>query len=131
MEVWNWGLGLGMSVVRVWAWPDCCLFVLLGLLGLRRCKLPYGCAVGPWPLTLLLACLWPAATPLLPPAAVQADHLRQPENWACVEKARVIYSAGFFITGALGYGIALGTQVDQCCRPNSGSLTGRHPCHRC
>lgn len=27
------------------------------------------------------------------------DHLQQPENFACLEKARVIYSAGFFITG--------------------------------
>lgn len=26
------------------------------------------------------------------------DHLKQPENWAIVEAARVIYSAGFFIT---------------------------------
>lgn len=26
------------------------------------------------------------------------EHLMQPENWALVEKARVIYSAGFFIT---------------------------------
>lgn len=26
------------------------------------------------------------------------DHVSQPENWAVVEKARVIYSAGFFIT---------------------------------
>ena len=26
-------------------------------------------------------------------------HLKQPENWAAVEAARVIYSAGFFITG--------------------------------
>ncbi|KAL4459058.1 hypothetical protein ABPG75_013923 [Micractinium tetrahymenae] len=28
----------------------------------------------------------------------KVDHLRQPENMACLEKARVIYSAGFFIT---------------------------------
>ena len=27
------------------------------------------------------------------------DHLRLPENMACLEKARIIYSAGFFITG--------------------------------
>lgn len=26
------------------------------------------------------------------------DHVKQPENWALVEEARVIYSAGFFIT---------------------------------
>jgi hypothetical protein len=30
---------------------------------------------------------------------LQAEHLLKPENWACVEKARVAYSAGFFITG--------------------------------
>ena len=28
----------------------------------------------------------------------QVDHVKQPENWALVEAARVIYSAGFFIT---------------------------------
>lgn len=28
----------------------------------------------------------------------KAEHLLKPENWACVEKARVAYSAGFFIT---------------------------------
>jgi adenosine kinase len=28
----------------------------------------------------------------------QADHVQKPENWAVVESARVIYSAGFFIT---------------------------------
>ena len=32
----------------------------------------------------------------------KADHLRQPENWAAVEASRVIYSAGFFITGGWG-----------------------------
>ncbi len=26
------------------------------------------------------------------------DHVKQPENWALVEAARVVYSAGFFIT---------------------------------
>jgi hypothetical protein len=31
-------------------------------------------------------------------SAVQADHVKKPENWAVVEAARVIYSAGFFIT---------------------------------
>lgn len=29
---------------------------------------------------------------------LQVDHVKQPENWALVEAARVIYSAGFFIT---------------------------------
>lgn len=29
---------------------------------------------------------------------MQVDHVKQPENWALVEAARVIYSAGFFIT---------------------------------
>lgn len=29
---------------------------------------------------------------------MQVDHVKQPENWAVVEAARVIYSAGFFIT---------------------------------
>ena len=28
----------------------------------------------------------------------QVDHVKQPENWALVEAAQVIYSAGFFIT---------------------------------
>jgi adenosine kinase len=28
----------------------------------------------------------------------KVDHLKQPENWAVVEQARVMYSAGFFIT---------------------------------
>lgn len=26
------------------------------------------------------------------------DHLKKPENWACVERAKFIYSAGFFLT---------------------------------
>jgi adenosine kinase len=26
------------------------------------------------------------------------DHVKQPQNWAIVEKAKIIYSAGFFIT---------------------------------
>jgi len=26
------------------------------------------------------------------------DHVKQPDNWAVVEKAKLIYSAGFFIT---------------------------------
>lgn len=29
---------------------------------------------------------------------LQVDHVKMPENWALVEAARVIYSAGFFIT---------------------------------
>jgi adenosine kinase len=29
---------------------------------------------------------------------MQVDHVKKPENWAVVEAARVIYSAGFFIT---------------------------------
>lgn len=29
---------------------------------------------------------------------MQADHVQKPDNWAVVEAARVIYSAGFFIT---------------------------------
>ena len=29
---------------------------------------------------------------------MQVDHVKQPENWALVEAAQVIYSAGFFIT---------------------------------
>ena len=29
---------------------------------------------------------------------LQVDHVKQPENWALVEAAQVIYSAGFFIT---------------------------------
>ena len=28
----------------------------------------------------------------------QASHVQQPENWAVIEKAQIIYSAGFFIT---------------------------------
>jgi adenosine kinase len=28
----------------------------------------------------------------------KADHLQKPENWALLEAARVVYSAGFFIT---------------------------------
>ena len=28
----------------------------------------------------------------------QVDHVSQPENWAVVEKAKLVYSAGFFIT---------------------------------
>lgn len=32
------------------------------------------------------------------PTYRQIDHLLKPENWAAVEAARVIYSAGFFIT---------------------------------
>ncbi|CAG9460511.1 unnamed protein product [Pedinophyceae sp. YPF-701] len=28
----------------------------------------------------------------------KADHLKQPENWALLESARIVYSAGFFIT---------------------------------
>jgi len=28
----------------------------------------------------------------------QADHVKRPENWRLVEAARVVYSAGFFIT---------------------------------
>ena len=31
---------------------------------------------------------------------MQVSHVKQPENWAVVEKARVIYSAGFFITAS-------------------------------
>ena len=30
--------------------------------------------------------------------AAQVEHVQAPENWALVEAARVIYSAGFFIT---------------------------------
>ena len=30
--------------------------------------------------------------------SLQVDHVKQPENWALVEAAQVIYSAGFFIT---------------------------------
>ena len=29
---------------------------------------------------------------------MQADHLQKPENFELLEKARVIYSAGFFLT---------------------------------
>jgi len=29
---------------------------------------------------------------------VQVDHVKRPENWRLVEAARVVYSAGFFIT---------------------------------
>ena len=29
---------------------------------------------------------------------MQVDHVKQAENWALVEAAQVIYSAGFFIT---------------------------------
>ena len=29
---------------------------------------------------------------------LQAEHLREPENWELVKQARVFYSAGFFIT---------------------------------
>ena len=31
---------------------------------------------------------------------VQVDHVKQAENWKIVEKAKVIYSAGFFITAS-------------------------------
>jgi pfkB family carbohydrate kinase len=30
--------------------------------------------------------------------SAQASHVQEPENWAVVEKAKIIYSAGFFIT---------------------------------
>ena len=43
----------------------------------------------------------------------KADHLRQPENWAAVEASRVIYSAGFFITGGWG-GRALCRHLFRC-----------------
>lgn len=29
---------------------------------------------------------------------MQASHVQEPENWAVVEKAKIIYSAGFFTT---------------------------------
>lgn len=29
---------------------------------------------------------------------MKIDHMQQPDNWSIVEKARVVYSAGFFIT---------------------------------
>lgn len=29
---------------------------------------------------------------------IQVDHVKKAENWSVVESARVIYSAGFFIT---------------------------------
>lgn len=32
--------------------------------------------------------------------AMQESHVQQPENWKIVEKAKVIYSAGFFITAS-------------------------------
>jgi sugar/nucleoside kinase (ribokinase family) len=32
------------------------------------------------------------------PFVRQVSHVQQPENWAVIEKAQVIYSAGFFIT---------------------------------
>lgn len=32
------------------------------------------------------------------PCPLQVSHIEQPENWAAVEAAKVIYSAGFFIT---------------------------------
>lgn len=38
------------------------------------------------------ACSLPCA---LPP---QVDHVKKPDNWALLEAARVVYSAGFFIT---------------------------------
>ena len=31
---------------------------------------------------------------------MQVSHVQEPENWAIVEKARLIYSAGFFITAS-------------------------------
>jgi len=31
-------------------------------------------------------------------SAAQVDHVKQPDNWAVVEKAKLVYSAGFFIT---------------------------------
>jgi adenosine kinase len=30
----------------------------------------------------------------------QVSHVQQPENWKILEKAKVIYSAGFFITAS-------------------------------
>ena len=30
--------------------------------------------------------------------STQVEHVKQPQNWAVVEKAKLIYSAGFFIT---------------------------------
>jgi len=50
----------------------------------------------------------PSRPPTCPPSfpsRLQVDHLQQPENMACLEKARIVYSAGFFITGgwALGW----------------------------
>ncbi len=30
--------------------------------------------------------------------SLQVDHVKRPENWRLVEAARVVYSAGFFIT---------------------------------
>jgi adenosine kinase len=41
---------------------------------------------------------------------MQVEHLKKEENWAVVEKADVIYSAGFFITVS----------------PESISLTAKH-----
>jgi hypothetical protein len=39
------------------------------------------------------------SAPLLPHSCPpQVSHIEQPENWAAVEAAKVIYSAGFFIT---------------------------------
>lgn len=43
---------------------------------------------------LLTVLLSPAATNFV----LQVDHVKQPGNWSAVESARVIYSAGFFIT---------------------------------
>lgn len=33
-----------------------------------------------------------------PPSHVQVDHVSQPENWTIVQAAKIVYSAGFFIT---------------------------------
>lgn len=38
-----------------------------------------------------------SVTPV-PVTPTQVDHVSQPENWAIVEKAQLVYSAGFFIT---------------------------------
>ena len=53
-------------------------------------------------------CARPAAPE--PYALPQVEHVKQPNNWAVIEKAKLVYSAGFFITVS----------------PESIMATGRH-----
>lgn len=56
----------------------------------------YGCMVAAWLLSDGL--MSKNADIMMWRVYLQVDHVKQPGNWALVEAARVIYSAGFFIT---------------------------------